>query len=151
MRQAQPVWRTKSYNFKREAWEGTGNQWLELLVEFDSVRMRSNLILVAIYKKMSNFKIFQNCKKKYQKFHKISKIMGEIPIIHTYLYNKIVLSFFNIIIQILKFWKFWNFMKILNIFRILKFYEISDIFFCNFGKFWNLTFFCILPRVSGYF
>jgi hypothetical protein len=22
MRQAQPVWRTKSYNFKREAWEG---------------------------------------------------------------------------------------------------------------------------------
>jgi hypothetical protein len=43
--------------------DATGNQWLELLVEFDSVRMRSNLVLVAIYKKMSNFKIFQKKKK----------------------------------------------------------------------------------------
>jgi uncharacterized protein (DUF2141 family) len=31
-----------------------------LLVEFDSVRMRSNLVLVAIYKKGQNFNIFQN-------------------------------------------------------------------------------------------
>ena len=29
--------------------DGTGNQWLELLVEFDSVRMRSNLVLKTIY------------------------------------------------------------------------------------------------------
>jgi hypothetical protein len=34
-----------------------------LLVEFISVRMRSNLILVAIYKKDQNLKIFQNFKK----------------------------------------------------------------------------------------
>ena len=43
-----------------------------LLVEFDSVGMRSNMVLVAIYKKGQNVKIFQNCKK-FQKFHKISK------------------------------------------------------------------------------
>jgi hypothetical protein len=43
-----------------------------LLVEFDSVRMRSNLVLVAIYKKGQNLKIFQNCKK-FKKFHKVSK------------------------------------------------------------------------------
>jgi hypothetical protein len=34
-----------------------------LLVEFSSVRMRSNLVLVTIYKKDQDFKIFQNCKK----------------------------------------------------------------------------------------
>jgi hypothetical protein len=44
-----------------------------LLVEFDSVGMRSNLVLVAIYEKGQNFKILQNCKK-FQKFHKIPKI-----------------------------------------------------------------------------
>jgi hypothetical protein len=44
-----------------------------LLVEFDSVRMHSNLVLVAIYKKGQNFKIFQNFQK-IQKFHKISKL-----------------------------------------------------------------------------
>jgi hypothetical protein len=65
--------------------------------------------------------------------------MGEIPIIHTYLYNKIVLSFFNIIIQVLKFWKFYHFEILWNFW-----------FFFFFGKFWNLTFFCILPRVPGY-
>ena len=43
-----------------------------LLVEFISVKMRSNLVLVAIYKKDQNLKIFQNFKK-LQKFHKISK------------------------------------------------------------------------------
>ena len=56
--------------------------------------------------------------------------MGEIPIIHTYLYNKIVLSFFNIIIQVLKFWKFyhfenfeilWNFWFFFFFWKILKF------------------------------
>jgi uncharacterized protein (DUF2141 family) len=54
-----------------------------LLVEFDSVRMRSNLVLVAIYKKFQNFKKkfqkFQNYKKnnskfKVQNFPKISKL-----------------------------------------------------------------------------
>jgi hypothetical protein len=41
-----------------------------LLMEFDSIRMRSNLVLVAMYKKGKNFKIFQNCKQ-FKKFHKI--------------------------------------------------------------------------------
>jgi uncharacterized protein (DUF2141 family) len=44
-----------------------------LLVEFDSVRMRSNLVLVAIYKKGQHLKNFQNCKK-WQKYDKISKL-----------------------------------------------------------------------------
>jgi hypothetical protein len=39
--------------------DATGNQWLELLVEFDSVRMRSNMVLVTIYEKVQNFKIFK--------------------------------------------------------------------------------------------
>ena len=37
-----------------------------ILVEFDSVRMRSNLVLVAIYKKGQNFKIAKNIRKKYR-------------------------------------------------------------------------------------
>jgi hypothetical protein len=48
-----------------------------LLVEFDFVGMRSNMVLVAIYKKGQNVKIFQNCKK-FQKFHKISKFSKRI-------------------------------------------------------------------------
>ena len=46
--------------------DGTGNQWLE----FDSVRMHSNLVLVAIYKKCQNF---QNCQK-IQKFLNFPKL-----------------------------------------------------------------------------
>jgi hypothetical protein len=42
-----------------------------LLVEFDSVRMHSNLVLVAIYKTFQNFKKNQNFHK-FQNFHKIS-------------------------------------------------------------------------------
>jgi hypothetical protein len=37
-----------------------------ILVEFDSVRKRSNLVLVAIYKKGQNFKIAKNIRKKYR-------------------------------------------------------------------------------------
>ena len=44
------------------------------LLEFDSVRMRSNMVLVAIYKKS------QNCKKKNQIFHKISKFYKNFKI-----------------------------------------------------------------------
>jgi predicted RNase H-like nuclease len=50
-----------------------------LRLEFDSVRMRSNLVLIAIYKKGQNFKIFKNCKK-IQKFHKISKFSKNFKI-----------------------------------------------------------------------
>jgi hypothetical protein len=49
-----------------------------ILVEFDSVGMRGNLVLVAIYKKGQNIKIFQNCKK-FQKFHKNFKYFIKIP------------------------------------------------------------------------
>ena len=34
MRQAQPVWRTKSYNFKREAWEGNALFFFQVHVLF---------------------------------------------------------------------------------------------------------------------
>jgi len=43
-----------------------------LLMEFDSVRMRSNLVLVAIYKKGQNFKIFQNYRQDDQEVDAIS-------------------------------------------------------------------------------
>ena len=52
--------------------DATGNQWLEILVEFDSVRMRSNMVLVTIYKKGQNLKIF----KKFQN-DKINCILKE--------------------------------------------------------------------------
>ena len=50
-----------------------------LLVEFDSVRMRSNLVLVAIYKKGQNLKISKIAKNlknfiKFQNLQKISKL-----------------------------------------------------------------------------
>jgi hypothetical protein len=47
-----------------------------LPVEFDPVRMGSNLVLVAIYKKGQNFKIAKNFKnfKEIQNFQKISKL-----------------------------------------------------------------------------
>jgi hypothetical protein len=49
-----------------------------LLVEFDTVRMGSNLVLVAIYKKGQNFKIAKNFKnfikiKYFPKFQENSK------------------------------------------------------------------------------
>jgi hypothetical protein len=34
MRQAQPVWRMKSYNFKREAWEGNVFFFYKYLLKF---------------------------------------------------------------------------------------------------------------------
>jgi hypothetical protein len=49
----------KFWTFKKSQLEtNTG-----LLVEIDSVRIRSNLALVAIYKKGQNFQIIQNCRK----------------------------------------------------------------------------------------
>ena len=59
-----------------------------LLVEFDSVRMRSNLVLVAIYKKGQNFPKLQNfklsrilkLKKKSIKMIKFSKSFHKISI-----------------------------------------------------------------------
>jgi uncharacterized protein (DUF2141 family) len=56
-----------------------------LLVEFDSVRMRSNLVLVAIYKKGQNFNIFQNYRdrmtKKWMQFH--VSFLSEADEMHT--------------------------------------------------------------------
>ena len=44
MRQAQPVWRTKSYNFKRKAWEGNVLFFFKYFLKFRSFYLRRSSV-----------------------------------------------------------------------------------------------------------
>jgi hypothetical protein len=73
MRQAQHVWRTKSYNFKREAWEGNAIFFssnfviffLNYLAGVISLWLFKWRLKVCLFAKKKSYKIFRSFKRSY--------------------------------------------------------------------------------------